>query len=236
MQGESKGILQKLARNAALGRRKFVSLYRAQGFREALRAAWRNVLLIETVCRLEKDLAVPDKPVLPAIPLTIETLNATSDLTTWQGRREILALRGGFGMEQFQARLRRGDLCFAAFSEGRFAGFIWLEFPPGVEAGYPLQPHEAYTYDGWTFADFRGKLVFPVIQQTIMKYVRSHHAHIQTLVTHVATWNKSSLSGDQRAGYVIRCLERTIMILGIHRKQVLAAKVPAELVMHQTKP
>lgn len=235
MQGEAKGILQKLARNAALGRRKFISLYRAQGFREALRAAWRNVLLAETVCRLEKDLAVPDKPVLPAIPLTIETLNAKSDLTIWQGREEILALRGEFGLEQFQSRLRRGDLCFAAYAEGGLAGFVWLEFPPGNVAGYPLQPHEAYTYDGWTFESFRGKRILPAIQQTIMKYVRLHHPHIRTLVTHVAVWNKPSLSGDQRAGYVIRRLERTVMMLGVHRKQALAARIPADLLMHQSK-
>ncbi|MFZ5884588.1 MAG: hypothetical protein ACOYYI_12485 [Chloroflexota bacterium] len=236
MSVSTENIFHRLARNAAQGKRKFVSLYRAHGLWDALRAAWRNLFLIETVCRLEKDLAIPDFPVMPAVPLQIETLNSASDLTTWQGRKEILALRGEYGMEQFHARLKRGDLCFTAYSEGGFAGFVWLEFPPGNEAGYPLQPHEAYTYDGWTFETFRGKRVLPVIQQSIMGYVRAHHANIRTLVTHVAVWNKPSLSGDQRAGYVLRRLERTVMILGVHRKQILSANIPAELLLRHNMP
>ncbi|GAB4403091.1 MAG: hypothetical protein OHK003_30780 [Anaerolineales bacterium] len=233
MQGRSEPILYRLVQNAAQGKRKFVSLYRVYGFETALQATWRNIFFIETVCRLEKDLAIPDSPLTPAIPLTIELLSSKDNLTTWTGKKEILALRGEYGMEQFHVRLQRGDLCFTACSEGGFAGFVWLEFPPGTEAGYPLQPHEAYTYDGWTFAAFRGKRVLPVIQQSIMAYVRAHHRDIRTLVTHVAVWNKPSLSGDQRAGYIIRRLERTFIILGVHRKQVLSAIPPAELLMHQ---
>jgi hypothetical protein len=233
MQDKAEVIVHRLLRNAAQGKRKFISLYRVRGLGEALQATWRNVFFIETVCRLEKDLAIPDPPVMPAVPLHIETLSNASDLTTWQGQKEILALRGEYGMQQFHARLKRGDLCFTACAEGRFAGFVWLEFPPGNEAGYPLQPHEAYTYDGWTFENFRGKRVLPAIQQAIMTYVRTYHRDIRTLVTHVAVWNKPSLSGDQRAGYIILRLERTFMILGVHRKQVLSAKIPAELLMHQ---
>jgi len=233
MQTKTEGILQKLFRNAKQGGRKFVSLYRAHGLVEAIRLIWNNVLLVETVCRMEKDLSVPDIQVESRIPLNIEVLDKGFDLQNWHGRKEILKIRDKYGLDQFQMRLERGDLCFAAYSNGEFSGFIWLEFPPGVEAGYSLNMHEAYTYDGWTFENFRGKRVFPVIQQTIMDYVRDHHKEIRSLVTHVATWNKSSLSGDQLAGYVIQYLERTIMILGVHRKQRLNRVVPSDLIMHQ---
>lgn len=235
MRVKSNGILRKLIRNAGQGRRKFISLYRAHGLREALGRTWNNIFLIETVCRLEKDLTAPDEIVEPAIPLNIEIMGMDFDLVNWHGKRTILELRGEYGMEQFRARLARGDLCFAAYSNGGFAGFVWLEFPPGGEAGYPLQLQEAYTYDGWTFEKFRGKRILPVIQQVVMGHVRGHYKEINRLVTHVAVWNKPSLSGDQRAGYIIRRLERTIMILGIHRKQVLARKIPADLFMHQQK-
>lgn len=233
MQVRSEGIIQKLVRNAAQGKRKFVSLYHAHGLVDATKRTWNNIFLIETVCRLEKDLSVPDRLAEPAIPLTIEALDRGFDLMNWQGKKEILELRGEYGIDQFRIRIERGDKCFAAYLNGEFAGFVWLEFPPGGEAGYPLQAQEAYTYDGWTFEKFRGKRILPVIQQTIMGYVREHHKEIQRLVTHVAVWNKASLSGDQRAGYIIQRLERTIMILGIHRKQVLPIEVPAELIMHQ---
>lgn len=235
MQIEPASLMQRLARNAAQGKRKFASLYRAHGLRMAVQMAWRNMFLIETVYRLEKNLAAPESPVTPAIPLTIQILSGETSLASWQGQKEVFSLRGEYGMEQFRLRLQRGDLCCAAYSEGRLAGFVWLEFPPGNEAGYPLQPHEAYTYDGWTFENFRGKRTLTAIQQFIMRYVRAHHANIRTLVTHVAVWNKPSLSGDQRAGYVIQRLERTVMILGFHRKQALSAKVPAELLIHPNK-
>lgn len=233
MQVRSEGIIQKLVRNARQGRRKFVSLYRVHGFRKAVKQIWQNIFFIETVCRLEKDLNIPDDIVESVIPLKIEIIDSEFDLENWPGKKEILEIRGEYGLEQFRARLERGDLCFAAYSNGEFTGFVWLEFPPGVEAGYPLQPHEAYTYDGWTFEKYRGKRILSAIQQAIMVYVRTHHTNIRSLVTHVAVWNRPSLSGDQRAGYIIKRLERTIMILGIHRKQVLSGKVPAELFMHQ---
>lgn len=233
MKAAPKGIVQKLFSNAKQGRRKFVSLYRAHGLVEAIKLIWNNVLLVETVCRLEKDLTVPNKQVEPRIPVDIEVLDKSFDLQNWQGRKEILKLRDEYGIEQFHMRLERGDLCFAAYSKGEFTGFVWLEFPPGSEAGYPLKMHEAYTYDGWTFDDFRGKRILPAIQQAIMKYVREHRKEIRDLVTHVAVWNKPSLSGDQRAGYIIQCLERTIMVLGVHRKQRLNRVIPSDLIMHQ---
>lgn len=232
MHGKPEGILQKLIRNAGQGRRKFVSLYRAHGLGEAVGKTWNNVFFIETVCRLEKALGVPDEMVKPVIPLNIEVMDDAFNLGDWQGRAEILGIRGQYGIDQFHARLQRGDLCFAAYSNDEFTGFVWLDFPPGSEAGYPLQADEAYTYDGWTFEKFRGKRVLPVIQQAVMGHVRGHHKEINKLVTHVAVWNKPSLSGDQRAGYVIRRLERTVMILGFHRKLVLAGEVPADLFMH----
>jgi len=233
MQVKTEGILQKLFRNAKQGGRKFVSLYRAHGLMEAIKQTWKNVFLLETVCRLEKDLLIPDKQVEPGIPLNIEVLDKGFDLQNWHGRKEILKIRGEYGLDQFQMRLERGDLCFAAYSNGEFTAFVWLEFPPGSEAGYPLSRYEAYTYDGWTFENFRGKRILPAIQQAIMDYAREHHKEIHNLVTHVATWNKPSLSGDQRAGYVIQYLERTIMILGVHRKQRLNRVVPSDLIMHQ---
>lgn len=235
MQIRRKGIIPTLIRNAGQGRQKFVSLYRAHGLQEAIKRTWNNIFFIETVCRLEKDLMVPDNHVEARIPLHIETLDRNIDLMNWKGQKEILEIRGEYGLGQFRERLERGDLCFAAYSNGEFAGFVWLEFPPGVEPGYPLLSQEAYTYDGWTFDKFRGKRVLPFIQQFIMAYVRTHFEHIHQLVTHVAVWNKPSLSGDQRAGYIIQRLERTIMILGIHRKQILDHVVPVDLFMHQHK-
>jgi len=199
----------------------------------AFRLIWKNIFLLETVCRLEKDLSIPDKKVEPAIPLDIEIVSNRLGVENWPWVGKIHAIRGDYGVEQFHNRFGRGDLCFAASSEGIFVGFVWLEFPPGAEAGYPLYPEEAYTYDGWVFENYRGKRALPYIQQAIMDYVRAHHKDIRRLVTHVATWNKYSLFGDQRAGYIVRRLERTVMIFGIHTKQILDRDIPVDVIMHQ---
>ena len=150
----------------------------------------------------------------------------------WPSKTKILEIRGEYGLDQFQKRFERGDLCFAAYSNSELVGFVWIEFPPGTEAGSPLLMEETYTYDGWTFEKYRGKRTLPIIQQAIMNYVRQQHKDIRKLVTHVATWNKASLSGDQRAGYSITQRELTIVIFGFHRKINLKGKISADLMVH----
>ena len=72
----------------------------------------------------------------------------------------------------------------------------------------------------------------PVLQQAAMNDVRKHRPDIHILVTHIATWNKPSLSGDQRAGYKITRMELSIVLFGYHRKFGLAKPIPTELVMN----
>ncbi|MBK6710278.1 MAG: hypothetical protein IPG51_08100 [Chloroflexi bacterium] len=233
MHQDSTNLPARIIKNFQEGKRKFVSLYQIYGLRGTLERIWKNVILIETVCRLDKDVALPDPFVEPKIPLDMEIYSKGFDLNNWAGKKEILELRGQHGLEQFAKRFNRGDLCFAAYSNGNFVGFIWIEFPPVTEAGYSLKTNEAYTYDGWTFEAFRGNRTMPVIQQAIINHVRKNRPDIQNIVTHVATWNKASLSGDQKAGYIISRLERTIVVFGIHKKQILDKKIPPELIMHQ---
>jgi hypothetical protein len=219
--------------HARQGLRKFGSLYPIYGFWGTLSQLWKNLFFFEKVCRLDKLLEIADKPVQCKVPLEIEVYGKGFELENWPGKREILNLRGPYGLEQFEKRLERGDLCFAAYSNREFTGFIWLELPPVSEAGYPLLKDEAFTFDGWTFENFRGKRIFSVIQQAINDYVRENRPDIRNIVTHVATWNKSSLSGDQRAGYRIVRLELTMVLFGFHRKLILKEPVPADLIMHQ---
>jgi RimJ/RimL family protein N-acetyltransferase len=119
---------------------------------------------------------------------------------------------------QFRERLERGDILFCAYWNGQFVGFVWLELPPVVDAGYALLEHEAYTHDGWTFEPYRGKRVLPAIQQAIFHYLRQNRSDIRNVVTHVATWNKASLAGDQRAGYRVTGHELSLIAFGYHWK------------------
>jgi len=215
------------------GKRRFVSFFPIYGLWGTLKQIRKNIFLIEHICRLDKNVNIPDLRVDPRIPINIEVNSKDSNLKNWPGKKKILAIRGDYGLEQFEKRFENGDLCFMAYSNGEFVGFIWIEFPPVLRAGYTLEINEAYTYDGWTFEEFRGNRTMPVIQQAITNFVREKRTDIKNIVTHVAPWNKASLSGDQRAGYIITRIERIIIIMGIHKKQILDVEIPSELVMHQ---
>lgn len=225
------GTLTRLMVHAQQGRRKFDSLYPIYGLWGTIQQLWKNFFFFEEVCRLDKLLEVLDIPVKPLCPMDVKVYRQGFDLENWSAKQKVLEIRGQYGLEQFRKRFERGDLCFAGYSNGELVGFVWLELPPVTEAGYSLLSNEAFTHDAWTFEKFRGKRAFSVLQQAINNHVRANRPDIQNIVTHVATWNKASLSGDQRAGYKITRLELTIVILGFHRKLILKKPIPADLIL-----
>jgi RimJ/RimL family protein N-acetyltransferase len=224
-------MLASPVRNFRQGVHKIRSMLPIYGWGGTFQIIRKNIFMLETVTRMDKRLDVPETPVKLKVPLTVQRFAKDWDLDSWKDRDRILEIRGEYGLAVFRKRLERGDMMFASYWEDKLVGFVWLEFPPGEEAGYPLQMDEAYTYDGWTFVEYRGYRSMPIIQQAIMDWVRKNRPDIHALVTHVATWNMPSLAGDQKAGYVILRLERTIVLFGYHRKQILKRPVPAELIV-----
>ena len=210
-------ILTSLFEHAGRGQRKYKSYTQVFGTWGAIRQLWRNVLLLEKVYRLDKDLLIREAKIEPKIPLFISPCRGI-ELNGWRDKQSILEIRGEYGLSQFKERFDKGDVLFTAFNEGHLAGFVWLEYPPVNGAGYLLKNDEGYTYDGWTFSCYRGMRVLPAIQQSIMDYVRGNRTDIHALVTHVALWNQPSLAGDLRAGYVVRRKELSLVFLGYHRK------------------
>jgi hypothetical protein len=213
-------VLQSLTspfRHAARGYYKLSSFISVYGFWGAVNRIWNNVFLVEKVHYMVKDLCTPEEKIIAKVPLDIIPYT-NLDFDHWDGIQAILNLRGDYGITQFRERLARGDVFFPAYSDGKFAAFVWLECPPVKDVGYPLPMDEGYTHDAWTFDEFRGKGIFPVIQQAIFDYVRQNRPEIRKLITHVATWNKASTSGDTRAGYVIVRKDLSVVILGFHRK------------------
>lgn len=204
--------------NIQSGIEKFQSLLPIYGFRGALKQILRNIFVIEVSVRFEKNLLSPEEKVIPKIPLEIVPLHGEVNLDQWGIREALLQIRGLYGVEQAEDRLRKGFVLFSAISEGRLAGFIWLNSFPVSGAGYKLRGDEAYHIDGFTFASYRGKGVLPALQQSVFTYVRENYPHIRTLIGHAAAWNKSSILGQQRSGLVLVARELSIVIFGFHRK------------------
>ena len=229
----TENALNKLISNARKGKRKFDSLFPIYGLFGTVQELMKNFFLIEEVCRLDRLLEIQEKRVNPKIPINIKVYGKGDDLENWPGKERILEIRGEFGLEQFSTRLKHGNLCFAAYSNGEFVGFSWLELPPVTEAGYSLSQDEAWNFDSWTFVDFRRKHVFHMLKQAIFNYMRKNRPEIRNLGTHVYTWNKASLLGNQRIGYKITRLELKIVIFGFHKVVPLNKQIPVNLIMRQ---
>ncbi len=201
----------------------FLPIY---GIRGTVSLLTRNFLWVEIQYRFEKDLNTSDPPVSPKIPINTVSYAKGFDVTSWDSKNEIVKIRGKFGLKRFQERLDRGEVLFVGYRQNTIVGFVWIQFPPHTEAGYVLSDSEAYTLDGWTFEEYRGKRALPVIQQAIMSYVRNERPKIERIVTHVAVRNRASISGDQRAGYVIVRKELSIAAMGFYKRFVLQKYSP----------
>ena len=207
--------------NASLGWNKFTSFLPIYGIRGTTALLLRNFLWVELNYRLEKDLGDADPEVNTAISIDVVSYCKGFDVSEWKSRKEIEKIRGKFGLTRFQERLDRGEILFVGYCRDNIVGFVWIQFAPDTEAGYALSSNEAYTLDGWTFEEYRGKRVLPAIQQAILRYVRKNRPEIEYIVTHIAVGNRASIAGDQRAGYVVTRKEISFALFGWYRRVVL---------------
>ncbi len=216
-----------LYRNALQGFRKVKALIPIYGVIGTLKIVVKNILWVEVMYRFEKNVSNEKLTVTPKIPLTITVYSSRDEVHQIKGWQEIFKIRGEYGLEQFNKRLGRGDLCFAAYTDEQFTGYLWIEFPPAIsEAGYKLAANECYQFDGWTFKKYRGNRVIPFIVQEVNKYLRENRSDINNIVSHVAVWNNSSLAVGQRMEHKITRRELSIIFLGYHTRLRLKGGIP----------
>lgn len=207
-------ILKSFFRKASGGTRKIRSFLPIYGFWGTLRMAVGNTLSFSIFYRMEKRLSNSEYKLVPRIPLSLKTISNLEDLTD-EEKNKVHSIRGLYGFQQFVARLENSHIMFAMYAnDDKLAAFVWLELPPVETAGIKV-PHEmAFTYDAWTFTEYRGNRIFPVIQQNIFDYVRQNHPEVKSILTQVSIKNKASAYQDQSAGYIIVGLELSIILFG----------------------
>lgn len=207
------GFLSQIKR----GIRKIRSSVSVLGFAPTLKMTIHNIFSVELFYRMEKRLFTPEYKLTAKIPLTIKEMRGEMTLAP-EDIKKVTGIRGKYGIEQFEERLAGGESMFGAYHEGELAAFVWIEYPPVSSAGCIVPDNMAFTYDAWTFDEFRGKRIFPVIQQRIFQHLRSHHPDITQVLTQVAAWNKSSSCADQSAGYIITGIELSVIFCGYNRR------------------
>ncbi len=69
----------------------------------------------------------------------------------------------------FLARLRQGNGCLGLFDQGRLAAFTWYDTKECNYQGwiFPLRQDEAYLFDAFTLAPWRGKGVAPHLRHRV---------------------------------------------------------------------
>lgn len=126
---------------------------------EGIKSLWFKILG-ETVYRrmvlMERTLDEPITEVSPRLPVTISLLRDT-DLS------EYTRFRPEIDPDEIRRRLASGQMCFAAWHEGRIVHAAWVA-TGHAWIGYlareiTLAPDEVYAYESFTSPDFRGQNV-----------------------------------------------------------------------------
>lgn len=115
-------------------------------------------ILGETVYRrlllFAKSLDEPFPSLAPAIPVECAPLEPDEVA-------ELAGLHPDVSIEEARARLEKGHRCYVARHCGRVVHAIWTGFDrvwiPYLEYWLQLQPGDAYAYQSWTAAEYRGK-------------------------------------------------------------------------------
>lgn len=108
-------------------------------------------------------------------------------------------------IKQFKERLEKGDKPYLGFSGKTLAHVAWLCHRPQVEMGeiwgsLAFRDNEAYIMDCNTFFTFRGKNIYPVVLQRILKDLAAEK--VGKVYIGCRTSNKASLKGIRKAGFL----------------------------------
>ena len=125
---------------------------------------------------------------------------------------------GSFDVSDGLERLRRGELCYTVWIEGRLAHYTWVQVSgshPISKAGVcvPVLSGEFWLYNGRTgeWARKRG-----ILRATLERIINDHFAAgYSTALAYAAHWNTPSQKGMARAGFTyVRTL--TALRVGSH--------------------
>lgn len=133
----------------------------------------------------------------PAPPITARVAVRIALLTPQE------AARHGLLNAEWEQRWHRGDVCFAAWRDGRFIHHSWVSYQDSyigeVYGWLRLKAGEAYVYDCFTDGSCRGQGVFPAVLSHIGHELFNKGTHRIWIA--VEEENRSSLKAIQRAGF-----------------------------------
>lgn len=176
---------------------------------EGLKSLWFKILgeiVYRRMVLMERRLDEPIAEISPYLPVTISLLRDT-DLS------EYIRFRPEIDPNEVRRRLASGQMCFAAWYEGRIIHAAWVA-TGRAWIGYlareiALAPDEVYSYESFTAADFRGQNVagarLSYMQQALQR------AGYRRVLAAIMPENKPAFRPVAKTGF------RTIGVMGYVR-------------------
>jgi GNAT superfamily N-acetyltransferase len=122
---------------------------------------------------------------------------------------------------EVQQRLKAGDLCFVALSDGNLANYAWFcfseEYINELERNIRVSAGSAYRYDVFTLPAYRGKGVFPSAFEESSKYLSQNG--IKELYGLVDSSNSPMLRVYEKAGIASRKIGNVTYIRLLNRRR-----------------
>lgn len=139
------------------------------------------------------------------IPEVREDISAEIHFITHESfdTKEILMNGRNQHIDIFEDRLRKGDICCAAFFREEIVSYCWVAsneaYIGEIGKKIRLKNNEIYLYDAFTKPELRGNNLFPKILTAILCYGRQKE--YQTALTFVLSSNNPSVTAIKKAGF-----------------------------------
>ncbi|MGE3541339.1 MAG: N-acetyltransferase family protein [Candidatus Tectimicrobiota bacterium] len=151
----------------------------------------------KTLCLFEVELKGTPAPACTA---RVEAEYQVLDAATWATQRHTEHLPD---RQLFPARFARGEQFWTAQCEQRIVSYCWVTSEP-VEIGeircvMSSRVDEVYIYDAFTFPEYRGNNLYPVLLQRVLEYSRQQGR--RRALIFVLSDNAASIRGVQKAGF-----------------------------------
>lgn len=146
----------------------------------------------------EKNLQAEIEPVAASIELTIRQA----------GKEDLAAIVDRLGpkiRDNFKSASAIGSTCLVALSEGRIAGYTWINLKNIDLVGHivaQLPPGGAYNYNSFVFPEFRGKRVFQ--SMIYLVYTEMKEKNCRFTANLVGQDNAPSIAARQRFGVLFQ--------------------------------
>jgi len=120
-----------------------------------------QMLTMKTITTFYRRMVIVIQPLIDPFPKLHPDLPETNKILTEIDLPAYIKFRPDSRLNSIQARLTRGDNCFATWENGQIVNALWVAtqrpYIPYLHRDLILQPGDTYIYDHYTLPVYRGR-------------------------------------------------------------------------------